>query len=217
MKENTKKGVTRREFLGLSALGLASLTILPSWAVNGVRIAPSDRVVLGFVGLGQQGLSDFRSRQRVESLPELVLFRQEEFRQCSFLPARRQGAVAGVAQHHVDGAFAGRLRQRIPYRFRERQHAPRPLEPLLGTEEILGQCGEIRFHQRRNEHETGFRRGNGVDLLRPHPDDQRDEIQGQLLGEGFGKRQSALHLQLEQSAAFRQPSADQSAAQGLRD
>lgn len=61
MKENTKKGVTRREFLGLSALGLASLTILPSWAVNGVRIAPSDRVVLGFVGLGQQGLSDFKS------------------------------------------------------------------------------------------------------------------------------------------------------------
>ena len=61
MKENTKKGVTRREFLGLSALGLASLTILPSWAVNGVRIAPSDRVVLGFVGLGQQGLYDFKS------------------------------------------------------------------------------------------------------------------------------------------------------------
>ena len=29
MKENTKKGVSRREFLGLSALGLASLTILP--------------------------------------------------------------------------------------------------------------------------------------------------------------------------------------------
>lgn len=27
----------------------------------GVRIAPSDRVVLGFVGLGQQGLSDFKS------------------------------------------------------------------------------------------------------------------------------------------------------------
>ena len=54
MKENTKKGVTRREFLGLSALGLASLTILPSWAVNGVRIAPSDRVVLGFVGLGNK-------------------------------------------------------------------------------------------------------------------------------------------------------------------
>lgn len=55
------KGVTRREFLGLSALGLASLTILPSWAINGVRVAPSDRVVLGFIGVGRQGVSDFRS------------------------------------------------------------------------------------------------------------------------------------------------------------
>ena len=61
MKENTNKGITRRKFLGLSALGLTGLTILPSWAINGVRIAPSDRVVLGFVGLGQQGLSDFKS------------------------------------------------------------------------------------------------------------------------------------------------------------
>lgn len=61
MRENTQKGITRRKFLGLSALGLAGLTILPSWAVNGVRIAPSDRVVLGFIGLGQQGLSDFTS------------------------------------------------------------------------------------------------------------------------------------------------------------
>ena len=60
MKENTKKGVSRREFLGLSALGLASLTILPSWAIDGVRIAPSDRVVLGFIGLVQQALSDFK-------------------------------------------------------------------------------------------------------------------------------------------------------------
>jgi len=56
-----QKKVSRREFLGLSALGLASLTILPSWATNGVRIAPSDRVVLGFIGLGRQGISDFHS------------------------------------------------------------------------------------------------------------------------------------------------------------
>lgn len=55
-KENA---ISRREFLGLSALGLASLTILPSWKIDGVKIAPSDRVVLGFIGLGQQGLSDF--------------------------------------------------------------------------------------------------------------------------------------------------------------
>ena len=61
MKREEKKAFTRREFLGLSALGLASLTILPSWSIDGVRIPPSDRVVLGFIGLGRQGLSDFHS------------------------------------------------------------------------------------------------------------------------------------------------------------
>lgn len=55
-----KQEITRRQFLSYSALGLAGLTILPSWAMNGVRIAPSDRVVLGFIGLGRQALSDFR-------------------------------------------------------------------------------------------------------------------------------------------------------------
>ncbi|MDL2264779.1 Gfo/Idh/MocA family oxidoreductase [Parabacteroides sp. OttesenSCG-928-G21] len=59
MKENKKNGISRRAFLGYSALGLTGLTIMPSWAQNGVRIAPSDRVVLGFIGLGQQALSDF--------------------------------------------------------------------------------------------------------------------------------------------------------------
>lgn len=57
---NKKEGISRRQFLSYSALGLAGLTILPSWATNGVRIAPSDRVVLGFIGLGRQALSDFR-------------------------------------------------------------------------------------------------------------------------------------------------------------
>ena len=58
MKKNLEK-LNRREFLGLSALGLASFTILPSWSVNGQKFAPSDRVVMGFIGLGRQGLSDF--------------------------------------------------------------------------------------------------------------------------------------------------------------
>ncbi len=60
-KKNETLGLNRREFLRLSALGLASLTIMPSWSMNGRRIAPTDRVVLGFIGLGQQGVSDFRS------------------------------------------------------------------------------------------------------------------------------------------------------------
>ena len=54
--------LNRRQFLGYSAVGLAGLTILPSWTLaDGTRLAPSDRVVLGFIGLGQQGCSDFSS------------------------------------------------------------------------------------------------------------------------------------------------------------
>ena len=60
MSDKSKK-VNRREFLSLSAMGLASLTILPSWTMDGKRIAPSDRVVLGFIGLGRQGVGDFHS------------------------------------------------------------------------------------------------------------------------------------------------------------
>lgn len=60
MKNKKTEGISRRQFLSYSALGLAGLTILPSWVMGGVRIAPSDRVVLGFIGLGRQALSDFR-------------------------------------------------------------------------------------------------------------------------------------------------------------
>lgn len=59
MKEKTDNGLTRRKFMGLSALGLTGLTILPSYVIRGVRFAPSDRVVIGFIGCGQQGLNDF--------------------------------------------------------------------------------------------------------------------------------------------------------------
>ena len=62
MKDKKTNQLNRRQFLGYSALGLAGLTILPSWTMsNGIRLAPSDRVVLGFIGLGRQGCSDFNS------------------------------------------------------------------------------------------------------------------------------------------------------------
>lgn len=61
MKTETKKTLNRKDFLKASALGLTSFMILPSWKIGGVRVPPSDRVVLGFIGLGQQGLSDFHS------------------------------------------------------------------------------------------------------------------------------------------------------------
>ncbi len=60
MKKTTNKGLNRRDFLGLSALGLTGLTILPSYVINGIRVAPSDRVLMGTIGLGRQALSDFR-------------------------------------------------------------------------------------------------------------------------------------------------------------
>ena len=56
-----KNTMSRRDFLTTAATGIAGFMILPSFTVDGVRVAPSDRVVLGFVGLGQQGCSDFRS------------------------------------------------------------------------------------------------------------------------------------------------------------
>lgn len=60
MKRDTKKGLNRRDFLGLSAMGLTGLTILPSYVIDGVRMPPSDRVLMGTIGLGRQALSDFR-------------------------------------------------------------------------------------------------------------------------------------------------------------
>lgn len=69
MKQNSNNGLNRRDFLGLSALGLTGLTILPSWTMaDGTRIAPSDRVVMGFIGLGQQGINDFGSFSSVPGL-----------------------------------------------------------------------------------------------------------------------------------------------------
>jgi len=38
MKKTTNKGLNRRDFLGLSALGLTGLTILPSYVINGIRV-----------------------------------------------------------------------------------------------------------------------------------------------------------------------------------
>lgn len=68
MKEQEKKGLSRRNFLGLSALGMTGLTILPSYVIDGIRVAPSDRVLMGTIGLGRQALSDFRGFSGVVGL-----------------------------------------------------------------------------------------------------------------------------------------------------
>lgn len=68
MKEKESKGLNRRDFLGLSAIGLTGLTILPSYVIDGIRVAPSDRVLMGAIGLGRQSLSDFRGFAGVPGL-----------------------------------------------------------------------------------------------------------------------------------------------------
>jgi len=82
-KKNT---LNRRQFLSYSSLGIAGLTILPSWTLaSGVRVAPSDRVVLGFIGLGRQGLSDLNSFSRCPGVQvaagcDVDSFKRERFK-----------------------------------------------------------------------------------------------------------------------------------------
>jgi len=63
-KANAEKkknnALSRRSFIGTTALGAAGFTILPSFKINGIKVAPSDRVVMGFIGCGQQAINDFR-------------------------------------------------------------------------------------------------------------------------------------------------------------
>jgi predicted dehydrogenase len=49
-------------------LGLTGLTILPSYIIDGIRVPPSDRVLMGTIGLGRQALSDFRGFAGVAGL-----------------------------------------------------------------------------------------------------------------------------------------------------
>lgn len=84
MKGTNKKGLNRREFLGLSALGLTGLTILPSFVMNGVRMAPSDRVVLGFIGAGRQALSDMRGFAGVAGVQIVAVADVDSMKQVRF-------------------------------------------------------------------------------------------------------------------------------------
>lgn len=94
-KTRKESGMTRRQFLGVAG-GIGSLLILPSWKVDGVKIAPSDRVVLGFVGLGQQGCSDFRSFSacpgvQVAACCDVDSIKRERFRRRVTAWQREQG------------------------------------------------------------------------------------------------------------------------------
>ena len=84
MKKNANNQLNRRKFLGLSALGLTGLTVLPSWSINGLKIAPSDRVVLGYIGCGRQALSDFSGFSSVPGVQVVACCDVDSMKQVRF-------------------------------------------------------------------------------------------------------------------------------------
>jgi hypothetical protein len=53
------RALSRREFVGMSALGAAGFTILPSFTVSGLgHVAPSDKLYIAAIGCGGEGASD---------------------------------------------------------------------------------------------------------------------------------------------------------------
>lgn len=84
MKEKASKGLNRRDFLGLSAVGLTGLTILPSYVINGVSMAPSDRVIMGTIGLGRQALSDFSGFASVAGVQVVACCDVDSIKQARF-------------------------------------------------------------------------------------------------------------------------------------
>lgn len=83
--KNTK--ISRRKFFGYSALGLTGLTILPGWTMSdGNRIAPSDRVVMGFIGLGKNACCELNRFNicpgvQVAACCDVDQLKRERFRQ----------------------------------------------------------------------------------------------------------------------------------------
>jgi len=56
MENNQKKGVSRRQFLGTAAIGMAGVAMLSSFAGSSLLSAGTD-LKLGFIGMGQQSMS----------------------------------------------------------------------------------------------------------------------------------------------------------------
>ncbi|MHC4248346.1 MAG: twin-arginine translocation signal domain-containing protein, partial [Planctomycetota bacterium] len=55
-------GMSRRHFLRRSALAAAGLTIIPADVLGGPeRDPPSERIALGFIGVGPQGMGNLRT------------------------------------------------------------------------------------------------------------------------------------------------------------
>ena len=79
------KNISRRRFLKAGALGLSSFMIIPRNALGGTGfLAPSDQIVLGFIGTGKQAreslLPPFVKRARVDAICDVDSVKMEYFR-----------------------------------------------------------------------------------------------------------------------------------------
>ena len=56
---NNPKKINRRQFLGSAAAASMAVTIVPRHAIGGTGyVAPSDKIILGYIGCGTQGLRE---------------------------------------------------------------------------------------------------------------------------------------------------------------
>ena len=62
MKMATLKRINRREFLGSAAAASMAFTIVPRQVLGGQGyVAPSDKITVGYIGCGTQGLREMTS------------------------------------------------------------------------------------------------------------------------------------------------------------
>ncbi|MCX6259626.1 MAG: twin-arginine translocation signal domain-containing protein, partial [Bacteroidia bacterium] len=69
MNKETSKTISRRGFLGTSAITLAGLTIVPRQAVSGLgHTAPSDKLNIAGVGIGGMGRNNLANVAKTENI-----------------------------------------------------------------------------------------------------------------------------------------------------
>ena len=93
--------MSRREFIKVGAAGLATLLILHSCKDDDPQnVAPNDRIVVGFIGLGRQGCNDFAalsacSGVQVAACCDVDSIKRERFRRYVTEWQKKQGLTEG--------------------------------------------------------------------------------------------------------------------------
>ena len=72
MKSENSKKISRREFIGTSALAIGGLTLVPAHAVTGLgHVAPSDKLNVAGIGIGGMGRGDLEDVAKTENIVAL--------------------------------------------------------------------------------------------------------------------------------------------------